>query len=333
MQTRWAELVEEARWAPSPHNLQAWLLRPRGATEAELLYDPARTLPETDAGGRFITVALGVFIESLAIAAAAGGFRLDVSYDGALIQPGASGATPFARLSLTASAVEEPLSVRLLQERRTSRLAYDGRPVADEVLEELRALAMSRGHTFRWSSDAALVDKVLALNEDTLLFDMTDPVARREVGRWVRFSAAEARRRGDGFSPSTLGFPGPLLRLFFRAHRLLTVPGARDCVRLLYRRTMRGTCTIAWLQGPFSEPHEWLDTGRLLQRLWLTLTAHGVQLHPFGSIVTNGETNEQAHDLLKMTPEDGTFWLAARLGHSTEPPRSHRLETEQLLVA
>src|SRR5437763_157106 len=250
MQTRWAELVKEARWAPSPHNLQSWLLRPREATEAELLYDPARTLPETDAGGRFITVAIGVFIESLAIAAAARGFRLDVSYDGAVIQPGASGAAPFARLSLTASAVEEPFSVRLLQERRTSRLAYDGRPVADEVLEELRTLSMSRGHTFRWSSDAALVGKVLALNEDTLLFDMTDPVARREVGRWVRFSAAEARRHGDGVSPSTLGFPGPLLKLFFRAHRLLALPGARDCGRRLYRRTVRGTCTIAWQQGP-----------------------------------------------------------------------------------
>jgi len=153
------------------------------------------------------------------------------------------------------------------------------------------------------------------------------------LGRWVRFSAAEARGRGDGFSPSTLGFPGPLLKLFFRAHRLLALPGARDCVRRLYRRTMRGTCTIAWLQGPFGEPHEWLDSGRLLQRLWLTLTMHGVQLHPFGSIVTNRETNERAHDLLKMTSEAGTFWLAARLGHSAEPPRSHRLETEQLLVA
>ncbi len=37
--------------------------------EAELLYDPARLLPETDSDGAFMTVALGMFVETLAIAA------------------------------------------------------------------------------------------------------------------------------------------------------------------------------------------------------------------------------------------------------------------------
>jgi hypothetical protein len=333
MQSPWAELVDDARWAPSPHNLQPWLVRPLAATEAELLYDPVRTLPDTDPGGRFITVGLGVFVESLAIAAAARGLRLEVVYNGARVDPGASASVPFAYLSLGAGGIEEPLGVELLRERRTSRLPYDGRPTADGVLEQLRTLASLHDHAFRWSNDPALVAAVLALNEDTLFFDMTDSVARREVGRWLRFSAEEAARRGDGFSPETLGFPGPLIKLFFRAHRLLALPGARGGVRRFYRRTMHGTRTIAWLQGPFEHPHHWFAAGRLLQRLWLTMTAHGVQLHPFGSIVTNDEANARAHELLELTPDIGTFWLVLRLGYSSEPPRSHRLETEQLLVA
>jgi hypothetical protein len=332
MQSRWAELVEDARWAPSPHNLQSWLVHPLGEHDAELLHDPLRTLPDTDPGGRFIAVGLGVFVESLAIAAAARGLRLGVAYEGARIDPAASAPVPFARLSLAAGNPEEPLGVDLLRRRRTSRLPYDGRPAADGLLEELRTLAAAHGHEFRWSSDPALVTAILALNEDTLFFDMTDPLSRREVGRWLRFSAAEAARRGDGFSPATLGFPGPLLKLFFRAHRLLALPGARVGVRRLYRRTMRGTRTIAWLQGPFEEPDDWLAAGRLLQRLWLTLTAHGLQLHPFGSVVTNQDANAGAHDLLEQTADAGTFWLVMRLGYSAEPPRSHRLETEQLLV-
>ena len=330
----WADLVDDARWAASPHNLQSWLVRVRGATEAELLYDPARVLPQTDPLGRFVTVGLGVFTESLALAAAARGLALAVAYDGARIDAGARRPAPFARLSLAPAEVDEPLSVRLLHERRTSRLPYDGRAVPERLLEELRAIAGSGGQEFRWSSDPVLVREILALNEQTLFFDMTDATARREIGRWLRFSAAEAAHRGDGFSPAALGFPGPLLRLFFRAHRLAELPGVRDAVRSLYRRTMRGTPTVAWLQGPFEQPHEWLATGRLLQRLWLTLTKHGVQLHPFGSIVTNAAANARAHELLDLRPEAeaGTFWLAVRLGYSAEPPRSHRLETEQLLV-
>jgi hypothetical protein len=333
MQSRWAELVDDARWAPSPHNVQPWLVRPLAATEAELLCDPVRTLPDTDPAGRFVTVGLGVFVESLAIAAAARGLRLEVVYEGTRVDPRASAPVPFAHLSLTARDVEEPLGVALLRERRTSRTPYDGRPAADGVLERLRALAAPDGHTLRWSHDPALVAAVLALNEETLFFDMTDPVARREIGRWVRFSAAEAARRRDGFSPATLGFPGPLLKLFFRDQRLLAMPGARGGVRRLYRRTMRGTRTVAWLQGPFEHPHHWLAAGRLLQRLWLTMTAQGLQLHPFGSIVTNDEANAQAHELLELTPDAGIFWLVLRLGYGAKPPRSHRLETERLLVA
>lgn len=333
METPWPELLDDARWAPSPHNVQSWLVRPLGENEAELLYDPVRTLPDTDPTGRFITVGLGIFVESVAIAAAARGLRLEVAYDGARVDPRASVPQPFARLSLVAAAVEEPLGVELLRERRTSRLPHDGRPAPEGVLEQLRALAASHGHALRWSNDAALVAAVLALNEETLFHDMTDPVARREIGGWLRFSAAEAERRRDGFSPAALGFPGPLLRLFFHAHRLLALPVASDGVRRLYRRTMRGTCTIAWLQGPFEHPPEWLATGRLLQRLWLTMTANGLQLHPFGSIVTNADANARAHELLGLTPDAGTFWLVVRLGYSGEPPRSHRLETEQLLVS
>jgi hypothetical protein len=332
MQMPWPELVDEARWAPSPHNVQPWLVRPLGENQAELLYDPARTLPDTDPTGRFITVGLGIFVESVAVAAAARGLRLAVAYDGARVDPTASEPQPFARLSLAVGDVEEPLGVQLLRERRTSRVPYDGRPAPEGVLAELAALAAAHGHAFRWSHDRAVVAAVLALNEETLFYDMTDPVARGEIGGWLRFSAAEAARRRDGFSPATLGFPGPLLRLFFHAHRLLALPGVRKGVRRLYRRTTRGTPTIAWLQGPFEHPPEWLATGRLLQRLWLTMTANGLQLHPFGSIVTNAAANVRACKLLHLTPAAGTFWLVMRLGYGGEPPRSHRLDTERLLV-
>src|SRR5919201_3456274 len=268
----------------------------------------------------------------LALAAAARGLALAVAYDGARIDAGARRPAPFARLALAPADVDEPLSVRLLYERRTSRLPYDGRAVPERLLEELRALARSGGHEFRWSSDSALVREILALNEETLFFDMTDATARGEIGRWLRFSAVEAARRGDGFSPAALGFPGPLLKLFFRAHRLAELPGVRDAVRSLYRRTMRGTPTVAWLQGPFEQPHDWLATGRLLQRLWLTLTKHGVQLHPFGSIVTNAAANARAHELLDLRPEAeaGRVWPPPPPRHPAQPPRRQPPQTEQL---
>jgi hypothetical protein len=328
----WRDLLEDARWAPSPHNIQPWLLRAAGEREAELLYDPARLLPDTDPGGRFMTVGMAVFVEALAVAAAARGHSLETVHEPRPLDPSAGEPVPFARLRLTAPSTGETLARELLVARRTSRLPYDGRAVADEVLVELAQLAHAFGHAMSFSSDAGLVASVVRLNEDTLFYDLADPATRREVGRWLRFSERAAVRSRDGFSPAALGFPGALLSVFFRAHRLLALPGLELAVHRLYRRTMRGTRTIGWLTGPFDEPADWFQAGRLLLRLWLTMTGRRVQLHPFGSIVTNPRANARLHDLIAAPASGGTLWLVMRLGYSEMPPRAYRREVDELLV-
>lgn len=331
MDELWREVLDDARWAPSPHNTQPWRLRVIAEREAELLYDPDRLLPDTDADGRFMTTTLGIFVEAIVVAAAARGHDLAVGYDGRALDPRASGPALFATLRLVPYPRDEPFGRELLLERRTSRLPYDGRPLDEDLLEELRELASRYGHGFSWSSESGLVRRTVALNEETLFSDMSDPVIRNEIGRWLRFSAGEAARRRDGFAPAALGFPGGLLRLFFRAHGLLELPVVRGVARRLYRRTMRGTRTIGWLSGPFDAPAECFAAGRMLLRFWLTLTREGAQLHPFGSVITNAVAYARLQELVG-TPSEGTLWLVARLGYSAEPPRSSRLEVGELLA-
>jgi hypothetical protein len=327
----WRELLEDARWAPSAHNTQPWKLRIIEEREAELLYDPERLLPDTDPTGRFMALTLGVFVESIVVASAARGYDLAVGYDGRQLDPHAPGPTLLATLRLVHYPRDEPLDRELLLERRTSRIRYDDRPVDDELLEELRELAAEYGHAFSWSSEAGLVRNTVALNEETLFSDLNDTVTRSEIGRWLRFSAAEAAQRRDGLTPAALGFPGLLLRVAFRAHGLLELPGIRGISRKLYRRTMRGTRTVGWLSGPFESPAECFTAGRMLLRFWLTLTREGAQLHPFGSVITNSNAYARLHELVGP-PTTGALWLVARLGYSVEPPRSSRLEVAELIV-
>jgi hypothetical protein len=326
----WQELVDVARWAPSPHNMQPWKVRVTSAAEAELMADPGRLLPETDSDGAFMTVGLGIFVETLAVAAHACGHEVDVELVGE-VDPRAARPVTFARLRLVEGRVADALSPRLVLERRTSRVPYDGRPVDPRVVDELGDLAASYGHRLESSSDPALVDWVLELNRDTLFFDLTDEVARREVGAWLRFSAAEAAQRADGFSPAALGFPGPLLRAYFGAAGAFELPGLRHAIRTLYGRTMRGTRTVGWLAGPWGGRDEWFTSGRMLARLWLTMTRRGVVLHPFGSVITNAVSNAQLQERIAVS--DGTLWLLFRAGYSSEPPRSHRLAPAEVLVA
>jgi hypothetical protein len=328
----WTELIELARWAPSPHNIQTWKVRPLSERDAELLYDPARTLPATDPDGAFTKAGLGVFVETLAVAAASHGFRLDVDWDEFDLDHGAASPPRAASLRL-ADGGRDRLGAELIRLRRTSRLPFDGRRVDEALLEELDGLCRGFGHSFTATSDASLVDWVLELNRDTLFYDLADERARAEIGSWLRFSEGRAAARRDGFSPRCLGFPGWLLFLFFRLPWFAELPGINAAIRRRYFATMAGTRTVAWIRGPFGGHLDSIEAGRLLARLWLTLTQHGVQLHPFGSIITNPRANARLRERLAVGEGETPLWLIVRLGYSAEPPRSHRLRTDEILVA
>jgi len=68
----------------------------------------------------------------------------------------------------------------------------------------------------------------------------------------------------------------------------------------------------------------------MLTRLWLTMTRHGVVLRPFGSVITNPRANALLQ--ARIPTAKGTLWLVFRAGYSAEPPRSYRLETDEVLL-
>jgi hypothetical protein len=326
----WIDLLADARLAPSPHNTQPWLLRVVSDREAELLYDPARLLPVTDPAGRFMSCALGIFAEALSIAAAARGLEVGCDYSGN--PPRAEeAAEPLARLTLREGVVDAA-TIELLRRRRTSRLPYDGLPVPDDVLASLARVAAPWGHAAGFSSDPSTVSWLVGLNCDTLFYDLDNDGARAEIGRWIRTSDSEARRTADGFAPSALGFPGPLVGLFFFRHGLFRPRAARAIARRLYLRTMRGTATVGWLRGPFRTPTDCFASGRMLLRFWLELTRHGLVLHPFGSVITNERAHARLAERLALEEGERELWLVLRLGRSVEPPSSSRLPTERLLA-
>ncbi len=331
--TLWRELLEYARWSPSPHNIQPWRVRVLSDSAAELLYEPTKLLPDTDPTGRFTAVGFGIFIEYLSIAAHAKGYELTCDYNNALLESHHTDLMPFARLTLAHATLKDDFSPDLLLKRQTSRLPYKDGPVSDLLQKKLRAIAEEFHQTIHISTDRTMVSWVLKLNRDTMFYDMDDPKSRNEVARWVRTTQAEADTKKDGLWSYCMRFPGWLMRIFFWHHEILKIPGIKQLCGALYLWSMRGTRTVAWIKGPFATPKEWLASGRMLARLWLCMTENGVYLHPFGSIITN----LIAHDILrkKFDVDEAVepLWLIVRMGHSNLPPHSHRFSVDDILVS
>jgi hypothetical protein len=327
----WQEILNDARWAPSPHNTQPWLVRPVSPETAELYAPRERLLPVEDPDGRRETAAQGIFLEALDVAASRLGLTVETEPLLPALGSDADERPLVARLRIGPRDEPARFAAQLLQRRRTSRIPYDGRPVDERALAELSAIAAEVGHEVSFTDDPALVTWVLSLNADTVFYDLDEDDRRKEIGLWTHASERAALARGDGFSPRTLGFAAPLVQLFFHRHGVFRPRLVRALARKLYLRSMRGTTTVGWISGPWSTPEHCLTAGRMLLRFWLALTAHGLYLQPFGSVITNPTSHARLAERLRAREGERQVWLLLRIGSGPEPPRSARRALAEIL--
>lgn len=325
--TPWAELVEVARWAPSPHNTQPWKLEPVDARTARLHMVRSRRLPDEDTTGCFLLCAMGIFIEALSIAASHRGLALRTSVVPAL-DP-SSELIEFATLTLHDGGSPGRFSPKDLLERRTCRLPPGPAPVPAASLPELRAIAAEGGHTLHDITDARVIGEVLDINADAVLHDLADPKYGGEIARWFRCTAAHSRRTRDGLDARCMNTPGHELWLSTRASWLLSSALVRPLVLRRYRRRVGPAAHLGLISGAFFEGHAAVGAGAMLLRLWLRLHQLGVHILPFGNLVTNPDAHER---LIRATGLRGV-WLVFRMGFTPPPPASLRLSTQEVLCS
>lgn len=331
---RWATALQYARWTPSPHNMQPWRIRVLDAQRAELYCDPDRRLPNTDPQSAFTMVTLSMFAEYLAIAFAAQGYLLTADFADAPVDYTAH--TPVRVATLSLDALPKRLSAKARSEalctRQTSRLPYDGRCVPQDLLATVQRLSATEGHEFAWTHERAQVTAGMTINRDALFADMDNDNARRELRRWIRPSDQEAEATNDGLWSRCMHYPGWLLRDFFDNHRAWQHGPRAALGKRLLMHGMRGTRTLGWWSGPFATPADWVRAGRVFAHAWLLLADAGVQLHPFGSVVTNPDAHQAFRTMLGPSQPAGSLWLLARLGYSEQPPRSLRVPTSAIFL-
>lgn len=95
---------------------------------------------------------------------------------------------------------------------------------------------------------------------------------------------------------------------------------------------MKGTKTVAWIEGPFKDFDDLINAGYAFNRMWLKMAEQNVYLHPFGSVITNPNAHEKLIEKFTFKHDKDMMWLLLRIGFSELPPRSLRLETEEIIL-
>ncbi|MGQ0583103.1 MAG: Acg family FMN-binding oxidoreductase [Reyranella sp.] len=321
--------------APNPHNLQSWTVDLSQPDTIVLHVDAVRLLPQTDPFSRQILIGHGCFLEILGLAAAADGYRTEVT----LFPEGAwSLDKPVARVVFTRQPglAVDPLFAQVPR-RRTAKARFEAR-----ALDPVHKAALLAGHAapelpLVLVDDAESVDRLRTLAIAGSEMEMNTPRTHKESIDVARIGAAEIAAHRDGIS-----LKGPMIWALRQAGQMtpekamtpgtLAWNGGRDYVMAGYASAR----AFGWITSADNARPTQIATGRAFVRLQLAATALGVALQPHSQTLQEyPEMTELRAAMHRQTgtPAGATLQMFFRLGYAGDPGPSPRRALNSFVTA
>ena len=313
--------LSHAVLAPSPHNRQPWLIELQGEDTVLIHRDENRDLPMTDPFHRQLFIGLGAFLETMVLAAGAGGHSVDLT----LLPEGDDG--PVARAVFLPGAEADPLATQILDRHSNKQPYTDRRLTSDEatILTDYADLIL----------DDDRVAAIREMTERAFRIEMETPRTLRESVELMRIGKAEINANPDGIE-----LTGPALEVLRRIGLLdedvlmnLDHPGNKAQLAAYYAM-LRATHHYAVVTTPGNTRLDQIAAGRRTVRLYLKTTEMGLGLHPVSQAlqeyVEMADEYALAHRML--APEDHTVQMLLRLGHGPAPVATPRWPLESRIV-
>jgi len=340
--TRKSELAQ--RWirvaarAPSPHNTQPWTPRiVDGAVELAVV--PDRVLWAGDPTFRDLLLALGAWIESFAIAAAAEGFATDVQP----LQPlsslhelphhgNADLALPVISLQVHAGTYDTPFTPDDVLHRRVHRGRLIGaRDVWSEAPGSLSWLHLRH-------VDPRTMRVLIRLGT---AYTASQRHVATELVQWLRLSPRHPRYHQDGMTDAMLVVPVPIARL---GAALIRRPRLRDATLALARVVGRQVAAVSRnpLLGARSSAHVAPRENPAVSVRHLALVADMRTIGDTATGLGSGDPNSRSSDRPATLPpravvEAGRalqrLWLHAHRNGVAVYPHSEVIDAPDVHVA
>jgi hypothetical protein len=323
--------------APSAHNTQPWRIELASDVEARLFFDPNRMLPHTDPPGRQVHISHGTLIEMTTIAATSLGFgtEVDVLPDGAMSIP-EFGTKPTATIRLVPEPgiAVDPLFSQIL-ERRSSRLAHQGPPLADQERAHIERNAHIPGVEVGWIPEDQRT-RVLEIAAQAMTIEAEDHDLYDETRIWFRYSDREIAQNGDGLHADTAGLSGLSLALGRRFindgnwHKLYN----RGPYLKGFRRSVSATTALLTVTTATNTMRDWIVTGRAYVRAQLSAGSFGLRFQPISQVLQEfpqmDQLRTEMEQLVGITAPS-KLQMLVRVGRTTPPALSPRRDLRAII--
>ena len=282
------EILFLASLAPSGHNTQPWFVKWVEPYHWIVGNDHRKWLPSVDPSQRETMLSLGAFLQNLEYAAHAFGYACQWSLLAASNQD-----ERVMDVRLVKAEVRESVSLESMKQRRTVRLGFSSDPLRKEDLAHLVEVEPELIHYLPAASKEArfITEQTMEANR---LQTYRDP-AQQELADWIRFSSADGRKYRDGLTAGSMeieGMAGWVVRNFYGKASVLKKDFRERGLDQVRREVSAGA---GWfiITSPDGSVATLLDTGRLMQRLFLRVRARGIALHPMTQILEEPSTKQR----------------------------------------
>jgi hypothetical protein len=290
-------LVAAAILAANAHNTQAWVFHV-SSQRIDVFVDSSRSIGAVDPFRREMHVSLGAAVENLVQAAPANGYAATLQ-----LMPTPGQPLHVASVALAPGVTRRSELYTQIPNRHTDRTAYIAKVVPAGALAQMSALAAdlpgTRVYWFTSTADRARIGALMISAAQALSGDRQQSV---DDNRWFRHDWDAIQRYKDGLTIDAQGLPA----LTAAIAKMLPATSRQYNDRFWVKRTRDPETKTAAAYGIIAVPDpqddaQRLTGGRLVQRIHLWATAHGLALGHMNQITERVDRERQ----LGLTPHFG----------------------------
>lgn len=312
------ELVRYATLAPSSHNTQCWKFQLENRS-ISILPDFSRRCPAVDPDDHHLFISIGCAAENLVQAALANGFYGNVLFDDSTGKA--------LRVALEPTKAVTTSLFNAIPERQSTRAEYDGKPISASELALLEKAGQGKGVRIILLTEREAMEKVLEYVVQGNTAQMNDRAFVEELKAWIRFSADDAVRSGDGLYAASSGNPSVPSWLGTLLFGLFFTPKAENDK---YAKHVRSSAGMAVFVSEGENPAQWIEVGRCYERFALQSAVLGIR---------NAMLNQPV-EVSTLRPQFATFLgvggrrpdLVVRFGRGPKMPPSLRRPIDAVLT-
>lgn len=283
--------------------------------------DLTRRCPAVDPDDHHLFVSLGCAAENVVHAAPAAGLHAEPRFNSS----GEGG------IVLTLESTQQRVSplYHAISERQCTRGDYDGQPIAAAELRLLELAGSGDGVSVRLFTGRPATESVLEYVVAANTAQMSDAAFAAELKAWIRFSADEALRTGDGLFAGATGLPA-LPR--WLGSRMMDLFFTTKSENERYARQIRNSAGIAVFVSERSDKIHWIEAGRCYERFALQATALGIRNAFLNQPVEVVSLRAQFAAWLGIDTPNQRPDLVVRFGRGPAMPLSMRRPLQDVLV-